>query len=83
VARRDREIEVAVTNQGPGIAPDELPKLFHRFYRTREAQASQERGIGLGLYITKGLVEAHGGRIWVESTPGKMTTFFFNLPLRS
>src|SRR5258708_39103373 len=61
VERRDAEIEVSVSNQGPGIAPAELPKLFRRFYRTSEARAAGVAGIGLGLSITKGLVEAHGG----------------------
>jgi signal transduction histidine kinase len=79
VERRDAEIEISVTNQGPGIAPEELPKLFRRYYRTAEARAAQVAGIGLGLYITKGLVEAHGGRIWAESIPGQTTTFRFTL----
>jgi signal transduction histidine kinase len=81
--RRDAEVEVAVCNSGVGIAPDEVPRLFQRFYRTREAQAEGRPGIGLGLYITKGLVEAHGGRIWVESVPGQITTFHITLPVPS
>jgi signal transduction histidine kinase len=76
-------VEVAVRNSGPGIAPGELPLLFQRFYRTREAQAGRRPGVGLGLYIAKGLVEAHGGRIWAESIPGKITTFHVTLPVAS
>jgi signal transduction histidine kinase len=81
IERRGAAVEVAVSNAGPGIAPDEVPRLFERFYRTRGAQAGERPGVGLGLYITKGLVEAHGGRIWVESAPGETTTFWFTLPI--
>ncbi|AKF04239.1 PAS domain S-box protein [Sandaracinus amylolyticus] len=77
---REREVEAIVTNRGPGIPPDELPKLFRRFERTRSARAGRERGIGLGLYLSKGLIEAHGGRIWAESTPGAETSFHFTVP---
>lgn len=79
VERRSGEVFVAVENEGKGIAPDELPRLFTRYYRTREAKAGGAAGLGLGLYIVRGLVEAHGGRIWAESAPGK-TTFQFTLP---
>jgi signal transduction histidine kinase len=71
-----------VTNQGDGIAPEEMPKLFERFQRTERAATGRARGVGLGLYITKGLIEAHGGRIWAESAPGRTTTFHFTLPTR-
>ncbi|MBI4493372.1 MAG: sensor histidine kinase, partial [Chloroflexi bacterium] len=80
VARRKAEVEVAVANQGPGIPPEDLPHLFTRFYRARQARAERAAGLGLGLYISKGLVEAHGGRLWAESTPGQTTTFRFTLP---
>ncbi len=73
-------VEVAVTNRGAGIAPDELPRLFSRFERTRSGRKSRD-SIGLGLYITKGLVEAHEGRLWVESKPNEETTFRFSLPI--
>lgn len=71
---------VSVTNSGPGIDADELPLLFERYARSRSAIASTTRGLGLGLYIAKGLIEAHGGHIWAESVPGR-TTFHFTLPL--
>jgi signal transduction histidine kinase len=82
-ARREGAmVEVAVTNRGPGIAAEQLPDLFRRFGRLGRAVARKRgiRGIGLGLYIVKGLVEAHGGRIWAESTPGETTSFRFTLP---
>ncbi len=72
------ELEVAVTNLGRGIAPDDLERVFTRFYRSRPESGSE--GLGLGLYIARGLVEAHGGRIWVESELGASTTFHFTLP---
>jgi PAS domain S-box-containing protein len=81
-ARRvDDQIRISISNHGPGIAPDEAPLLFERFTRTRAARKSTIQGIGLGLYICKGLIEAHAGRIWVESTPGLRTTFHFTLPV--
>ena len=76
-------VQVSVTNRGPGISPDDLPKLFSRFYRTSEAQNGQVSGIGLGLYIARGWVEAHGGTIWAESIPNQETTFHFTLPVHS
>lgn len=74
-------VEVSVLNRGPGISPEEMPRLFSRFYRTRAARITHAEGLGLGLYISKGLVEAHGGHIWAESIPGQTTTFHFTLPL--
>ena len=79
--RTDGEVLVAVTNWGRGIKAEDLPRLFTRFHRTREAREEQVPGLGLGLYISRGLVEAHGGRIWAKSTPGKTTTFFFTVPI--
>jgi signal transduction histidine kinase len=73
-------VQVSVTNEGPGISPDEVPKLFSRFARTRAAQSGGVPGLGLGLYICRGIVEAHGGRLWVESVPGDKTHFRFTLP---
>ena len=76
----DDEVRVLVTNGGAGISADELPKLFERFYRSASARAGSARGLGLGLYIAKGLMEAQRGRIWGESRPGQ-TTFQFALPM--
>jgi signal transduction histidine kinase len=65
---------LSIQDRGRGIAPDEIPRLFDRYYQTKKARGA-ERGLGLGLYITRGLVEAHGGKINVESTPGLGSTF--------
>ncbi len=73
--------EVLVTNRGPGIPGDEIPFLFERYFRSRAARTSTTKGSGLGLYIAKGLVEAHRGKIWADSTPGGTTTFHFTVPL--
>ena len=80
---RGELLEVVVTNQGSGIPAEELPRLFSRFGRMREAQAEHTPGIGLGLYITRGLIEAHGGHIWAESVPGESTSFHLTLPSAS
>jgi PAS domain S-box-containing protein len=70
-------IRFTVTDTGAGIAESDLPHVFDRFWRTRE---SNRLGTGLGLAIAKGIVEAHGGRIWVESRPGIGSSFHFTLP---
>jgi signal transduction histidine kinase len=80
IDRITTEVQIAVTNRGKGIAADELPRLFDRFARSPAAAGSGVPGLGLGLYITKEIVEAHGGRIWAESEPGKRTTFHVVLP---
>jgi signal transduction histidine kinase len=78
VSRTDEEVRFAVADTGPGIPADELAHIWDRFWQsTPRAQP----GVGLGLYIAKGLVEAHGGRIWAESSIGVGTTFSFTLPL--
>ncbi len=74
------EVTLSVTNAGPGIPAHDLPRIFSRSYRTSAARAGRAPGLGLGLYIARGLVEAHGGRIWAESEVGKRTTFSFTLP---
>jgi PAS domain S-box-containing protein len=78
-AAKDGEVQFAVADTGPGIAPESVPHVFDRFWQaaTRERQL----GAGLGLPITKGIVEAHGGQIWLESTVGRGTTFFFTIPV--
>jgi signal transduction histidine kinase len=67
-----------VTDTGPGIAPDALPHVFGHFWQGNRAD---RRGIGLGLTIAKGIVEAHGGRIWVESQLGVGSSFYFTIPV--
>jgi signal transduction histidine kinase len=66
-----------VRDSGPGIEPDRISRLFEQGW---QANPGDRRGLGLGLAIAKGLVEEHGGRIWVASTPGKGSTFSFTLP---
>ena len=81
--RLDRQpdgVEITVTNSGPGIDPEELPHLFDRFARSKVSRRSGVSGLGLGLYISKGIVEAHGGRLWADSAPGERTTFHLSLP---
>lgn len=78
VALRHDEVVVSVIDQGRGIPPHDIPHLFQRFYRAKSVRKTD--GIGLGLYITKQLVEAHGGRLWVKSEVGKGSTFSFVLP---
>jgi signal transduction histidine kinase len=72
-------VAVRVTDNGPGIAPDELPHVFERFYRAQRGLQRRSGGTGLGLAICKAFVEAHGGTIWAESAPGG-TTIAFTLP---
>ena len=73
----ETEVRFAVTDTGPGIPPEQVPHIFGRFW---QAKSSDRRGIGLGLAIAKGIVEAHNGRIWVESQVGLGSTFYFTLP---
>lgn len=79
MAHGDGEAVVSVSDQGVGIPPEELPRLFQRFYRTETTK--KIGGLGLGLYITRLIAEAHGGRVWVESEVGKGSTFYLSLPL--
>jgi len=78
---RDPEIVVSVNDQGIGIEEEELEEVFASFFRIEAGRAGKTPGAGLGLAVCKGLVEAHGGRIWAESEPGKGSTFYFTLPL--
>jgi two-component system sensor histidine kinase KdpD len=72
------ELRVSVADQGPGVSSDALPRLFEPFYRAPAAGAI--RGSGLGLAVAKGLVHAHGGRIWAESEDGRGARFIFTIP---
>jgi signal transduction histidine kinase len=76
------EVRVEVADTGPGIAPEDQERIFEEFQQT-EAGAAQREGTGLGLALSKRLVELHGGRIWVESELGEGSTFVFTLPVRS
>jgi PAS domain S-box-containing protein len=83
VAKPDKsEVLLGVQDQGVGIPPDEVDKVFERFYQVDMFDNRQKGGLGLGLAISKGIVEAHEGRIWVTSQIGKGSTFWFTLPLK-
>jgi signal transduction histidine kinase len=74
---RDGALSVTIADTGRGIAPDDLAHIFDRYWRPK---GSEGEGTGLGLYIARGIVEAHGGRVWADSSP-QGATFVFTLPL--
>jgi two-component system sensor histidine kinase BaeS len=77
-----KEVQIAILDTGIGLPPEHLPHVFTRFYRVDKSRSRQVGGSGIGLTIAKYLVEAHGGRIWVESPgAGKGSTFIFTLPV--
>ncbi len=76
----DGKVQFTVSDEGVGIPAGELRHIFDAFYRGRSPAVEKVKGSGLGLTICKGIVEAHGGRIWAESTPGKGSRFHFTLP---
>ncbi len=79
-SRRAEEVVIAVTDEGCGIAPEHLPRIFERFYVVDKSRSRKLGGTGLGLAIVKHIMQAHGGRVSVESTPGKGSAFTMYLP---
>jgi signal transduction histidine kinase len=77
---RGKMVRLQVRDNGVGIAPNDLPRVFERFYRGDQARPMEEGSSGLGLAIAKALIEAHGGKIWVESQVNQGTTFLMELP---
>ncbi len=74
------EVEVVVEDDGPGIPPEALERVFERFYRVDKARSREQGGTGLGLSIVKHIVQSHGGRVWVKSEAGQGARFYFTLP---
>ncbi|MCY1040481.1 ATP-binding protein [Corallococcus sp. bb12-1] len=74
---------VSVSNLGAGLAAQDAARLFDKYYRTEDGRSADGKGLGLGLYISRLIVEAHGGHIWVESEPDQGATFFFSVPLEA
>lgn len=83
VEKDSKDIQFSVEDNGIGIPKEDLSRIFERFYRVDKGRSKELGGTGLGLSIVKHLVQAHGGRVWVESQPGKGSTFYFTLPNRS
>jgi signal transduction histidine kinase len=79
--RQDGEVRVAVSDTGPGIAAEDQARIFEEFQQAKATDGERREGTGLGLALSRSLVELHGGRIWVESEPGKGSTFTFALPV--
>jgi two-component system NtrC family sensor kinase len=71
-----------VSDNGIGVSPMDLPRLFEKFYRGAQQVSKDERGTGLGLAIVKSIAERHSGRVWAESQLGKGSTFFLSFPNR-
>ena len=80
--RRDGRVEISVTDTGIGIAPEDQAAIFEEFRQVGTDETRKQEGTGLGLTLAKKFVELHRGRIWVESDPGRGSTFTFTLPLR-
>jgi signal transduction histidine kinase len=80
-AEAEGEARVSVWNEGEGIRADDLPRLFGKFVRLEQPSARSRRGTGLGLFVSREIVERHGGRIWAESEQGQWARFTFTIPL--
>jgi two-component system phosphate regulon sensor histidine kinase PhoR len=79
----EANVKIMVKDDGPGIPPEARERIFERFFRVDKARSREQGGTGLGLSIVKHIVQAHGGKVWVESQFGKGATFCFTLPMRS
>ena len=80
IEKDSKDIQFSIEDNGIGIPKEDLSRIFERFYRVDKGRSKELGGTGLGLSIVKHLVQAHGGKVWVESQPGKGSTFYFTLP---
>jgi len=76
-----KEVEFKIKDSGLGIPKSQQERVFSKFFRGENIMKVQTEGTGLGLFITKNIIEAHGGKIWFDSKEGKGTTFYFTLPI--
>ena len=83
IQQENGQVDVFVSDQGPGIAPQQVPNLFQRFRQAGGTPAERAGGLGLGLYLARRIVEAHGGKIGVQTDVGQGSTFWFTLPLEA
>jgi two-component system sensor histidine kinase VicK len=74
-------VHVAIKDEGMGIKPGDLKKLFDRYYRVRSRHTTHIAGFGIGLYLSAEIIKRHDGSIWAQSESGKGSTFYFSLPL--
>jgi signal transduction histidine kinase len=79
---REGHFRFNVLNEGPGFTEEEAKGLFTKFSRFRAENFGTKSGTGVGLFVTKGIVEKHGGKIWAESDPGKYANFIFTIPAK-
>ena len=80
VSEKETEVKMWIKDEGPGIPADKQGRIFEKFFRADNGLRRETAGFGIGLALSKGIVEAHGGKIWFESAAGKGTTFYFTLP---
>src|SRR5204863_8797027 len=81
VEQDKHEVTIAVRDEGVGISEEQQRHIFERFYHVHDGANASIEGLGLGLYIAHEIVVRHGGRMWLESKPGKGSAFYFSLPL--
>jgi two-component system sensor histidine kinase VicK len=77
---RPNDVVVSISDQGVGISPEDLIPLFEKYFRVKSPTGYHVPGTGLGLPVARGIIEAHGGRIWAESKVGQGTTLYFSVP---
>ncbi len=82
ISGNSQSIVFSVQDSGPGIARDEMESLFNPFEKTSSKKTAGEKSTGLGMVITRKIIEAHHGQIWIKSNVGEGTTFFFNIPIQ-